>query len=66
MHLDFNECESNPCIHGTCEDTVGTYLCECESGYTGHNCEVGKDPSQFWYCYATKKTTMMSVRLSVS
>ena len=58
LHLDFNECESNPCIHGTCEDSIGTYLCECEAGYTGHSCEVGKDLSQFWYCYATKKTTL--------
>ena len=49
LHLDFNECESNPCIHGTCEDTVGTYLCECEPGYTGHSCEVGKDLDHCWY-----------------
>ena len=44
LYLDFNECESNPCIHGTCEDSIGTYLCACEPGYTGHSCEVGKEP----------------------
>lgn len=41
-NLDINECESNPCIYGTCVDGIGTYTCECEPGFEGVNCEVSK------------------------
>ena len=37
------ECNSNPCVHGTCielEDTEG-YNCSCSSGYNGKHCEKG-------------------------
>ena len=38
-----NYCESDPCQYGaTCERGVGTYTCQCEAGFTGHNCETGK------------------------
>ena len=35
-HLDINECSSNPC-HGnaTCNNTAGSYMCVCDSGYSG-------------------------------
>ena len=41
--LDINECESRPCMNnGTCIDGLNNYNCQCEAGYTGLNCEIGK------------------------
>ena len=40
--LDINECESNPCENGgTCTDMEDGYMCACESGFTGSDCETG-------------------------
>ena len=43
-----NECEEydSPCGgHGACDDTIGSYTCDCEAGYTGLHC-IGID-----YCH---------------
>ncbi len=42
--LDVDECESNPCVNGSCEDQCGGYLCHCLPGWTGTNCELPADP----------------------
>lgn len=35
-----NECQSNPCsTRGRCVDRRGAYVCECDDGYAGTNCE---------------------------
>ena len=39
---DINECQSQPCHHGNCTDGVNSYKCACSAGYTGVNCETGK------------------------
>ena len=40
---EVNECASDPCQNnGTCRDLVGMYRCDCEPGYNGTNCEIGK------------------------
>ena len=42
--LDINECSPNRCQNGaTCVDLVGSYRCDCKSGYTGNNCETGEN-----------------------
>ena len=41
---DINECEATVelCLNeGTCENTVGTYVCHCTNTWTGLNCETG-------------------------
>ena len=45
---EVNECDSNPCKYGTCNDTVGSYTCRCHSGYTGSQCETG-NPCFFFF-----------------
>ena len=36
-----NYCDSNPCVHGACHLHHGGYLCTCNYGYKGINCETG-------------------------
>ena len=46
---DINECASNPCDnHGVCRTS---YVCECEEGYIGTQCETGEllcNVSDWW------------------
>ena len=44
MLADIDDCASNPCENnGTCIDLVSNYTCNCTQGYTGKNCNIGKD-----------------------
>ena len=39
-----NECDPNPCSNGgNCTDQLNAYLCSCETGYTGTDCEMEVD-----------------------
>ena len=45
---DVNECSPDPCKNGAkCVDLVGSYRCDCKSGYTGGNCETGQMKDMF-------------------
>ena len=40
---DIDECSSFPCQHnGTCTDLIDRYTCQCQPGYKGYSCEIGK------------------------
>ena len=38
-----DECEPNQCIHGSCQDLVADFQCECDFGYEGRLCEINID-----------------------
>ena len=40
--LDIDDCQPNPCVHGTCTDGWNNYTCQCSPGYRGDNCDEGK------------------------
>ena len=37
--VNINECESSPCLEGTCMDRIGGYTCECNEGFEGDHCQ---------------------------
>ena len=41
VYIELNECESLPCVYGTCKDGINNYYCNCTPGYTGKDCNVG-------------------------
>ena len=38
---DINDCQPDPCTHGSCTDEVNLYTCACDPGYTGKKCAEG-------------------------
>ena len=38
-----NDCTSNPCMDGKCEDGINNYSCICNPGFTGENCSINID-----------------------
>ncbi len=40
--LGIDECNIDPCVHGTCQDGDNSYTCTCDPGYTGTNCDQGE------------------------
>ena len=49
-------CDSAPCLHGgTCTNKAETFECTCRPGYSGKQCEHGKNVKNaeiFWQCIA--------------
>ena len=43
MLPDADECMGRPCMHAfACRNRIGDYLCDCQPGWTGKNCDVSK------------------------
>ena len=36
-----------PCVHGQCLDQINDYVCKCENGWFGKNCDF-KCPTESW------------------
>ncbi|KAI8495254.1 hypothetical protein Bbelb_272400 [Branchiostoma belcheri] len=41
--VDVDDCASSPCANGACTDGVASYICICEIGWTGNNCDQVDD-----------------------
>ncbi|XP_078338823.1 uncharacterized protein LOC111134166 isoform X3 [Crassostrea virginica] len=39
---DVVRCSDNPCKHGTCKDTTSSFVCTCDPGYEGVDCDTRK------------------------
>ena len=38
--IEIDECvRDTPCVHGTCNNTDGDYICSCDLGYEDKNCD---------------------------
>lgn len=38
---DIDECSSNPCVNGVCNDLENEFSCQCSPGFVGFLCEMG-------------------------
>ena len=44
FQTDIDECSSTPCQNGAaCTDNINGYTCNCNPGYGGVLCEIGKE-----------------------
>ncbi len=40
---DTNACANSPCLNGgTCSNSGISYACNCQTGYSGTNCQICK------------------------
>jgi len=37
-------CFGDPCVHGSCSASGGSFVCACEEGWTGQTCETSDGP----------------------
>ncbi|XP_061492419.1 vitamin K-dependent protein C-like isoform X2 [Rhineura floridana] len=38
-YYDGDQCQSNPCFNGSCQDGIGRFDCICNKGWEGHQCQ---------------------------
>ncbi|CAH3141747.1 unnamed protein product [Porites lobata] len=50
--IEINECDSNPCQgNSNCTDLIADFLCSCQAGYTGKQCETNIDDCENQPCF---------------
>ncbi|XP_025835498.1 protein crumbs isoform X2 [Agrilus planipennis] len=47
--INIDECDSNPCVNGVCQDRIGGYVCECNPGYEGEICQNDIDECEKYH-----------------
>ena len=58
IFIGISYCRSNPCVNGTCWENENGYMCTCEPGWTGVNCDLGEYLNQYVWGYSyTCKTS---------
>jgi len=40
---DVDECAGTPCVHGTCANNIGSFSCDCDTGWEGDTCDQDVD-----------------------
>ncbi|MBR57053.1 MAG: hypothetical protein CMH54_03245 [Myxococcales bacterium] len=40
---EIDECDPNPCVHGSCTDGIASFTCECDEGFEGILCNINID-----------------------
>lgn len=52
---DVNECKKNPCKNGgRCINSQGSYVCKCQPGYSGHDCQIDIDDCTPSKCFPSR------------
>ena len=64
MIIDVDECENSPCLRESlCTNIPGSYICDCQPGFTGNLCDSGI----IWnFIYMKFKCNACSLILSIS
>lgn len=47
---DYDECQINPCLNGSCTDKLGGYSCDCDIGFSGSDCDINIDDCAVHVC----------------
>ena len=42
LFVDIDDCVGVSCGNGVCVDGIATHTCNCDTGFTGTNCETSK------------------------
>lgn len=61
---DIDDCQNSPCQNGgTCRDKLNSYVCACNPGFKGDNCETGMYQQTIFVIlvYETNDTMMSTV-----
>ena len=63
-YLDTNECLSDsPChVNATCNNTEGSYICTCESGYSGDGFTCN---GKLYTCNMSIRVTMTTTNIAI-
>ncbi|XP_053387921.1 neurogenic locus notch homolog protein 1-like [Mercenaria mercenaria] len=46
INCETKHCTSNPCANGQCYEVLHDYLCSCDDGYKGRNCNISSTHCQ--------------------
>ena len=48
---EINYCEVQPCVNGACHRLTGGYVCTCDAGWTGDDCDLDIDECLSFPCH---------------